>query len=318
MTPALLDRLFAAPADAEAVEHVRQWWPLHRALAGDWQAPIDRSIAGGFAADRVAWAFGAGYQGALRALDPSLPDAAIACLCVTEANGNAPRNIASTLVPREDGFALSGRKKWSTLGPEGTLLLVAARLPDADAQGRPRIRVARVNAAARGVRIESMPPTRFVPELPHAEVHLDDVAVAASDVLEGDGYLRVVKPFRSIEDIHVNAAVLAYLLREARRLRWPAAWLAEAVQTLVSFHALAGLDPARAATHVALEGVLAAARRLAQAADAHFAARADSAAAARWQRDRSLFGVASAARARRFASACAALGLPEPPAAAAP
>jgi hypothetical protein len=41
------------------------------------------------------------------------------------------------------------------------------------------------------------------------------------DLLPGDGYDRYLKPFRSIEDIHIQAATLAWVLREARARRWP-------------------------------------------------------------------------------------------------
>jgi hypothetical protein len=148
--------------------------------------------------------------------------------------------------------------------------------------------------------------------MPHAEVHLDDVALAAADLMAGDGYLRVVKPFRSIEDLHVNAATLAYLLREGRRLRWPAEWVADALATLAAFDALADQAPDEAATHVALEGTLRAARQLAALADGHWSGSAADPAAARWTRDSGLLGIASAARAKRFANASAALGLASP------
>ena len=68
-----------------------------------------------------------------------------------------------------------------------------------------------------------MPPTRFVPEVPHAQVLMQDLRVSASALLPHDGYDAYVKPFRTIEDLHVTLAVLAYLLREARVRHWPAA-----------------------------------------------------------------------------------------------
>jgi hypothetical protein len=78
-----------------------------------------------------------------------------------------------------------------------------------------------------------MPPTRFVPEVPHARLAFDGVAVAHEDVLPGDGYERYIKPFRSVEDIHVTAAVLAYLLAEAGRRGWPASWRERALIALL-------------------------------------------------------------------------------------
>jgi hypothetical protein len=82
--------------------------------------------------------------------------------------------------------------------------------------------VALVRADQPGVTIVPMPETAFVPEVPHARIHLQDVAIDAASLLPGDGYSNYVKPFRTLEDTFVTAAVLAYLLREARARGWPA------------------------------------------------------------------------------------------------
>ena len=314
MPTQLLDTLFSRPLEAAACESVAQWWPSHREVCAQWTAPIARAIIGGFDADRVAWAFGAGYQAALRALDPSLANDSIACLCVTETGGNTPRSIAATLTDCDGGYRLSGHKKWTTLGPEGAQLLVVARLAEGAQGERARLKVARVNAQAPGVRLATMPATRFVPELPHAEVHLDAVKVDANDLLPGDGYALIVKPFRTIEDIHINAAILAYLVREARRFAWPGAWIAEAVALIACFAELARQDAARSATHIALEGALASTQRLTAGADALWETCADAGAAGRWKRDSALFGVAGGARSARFARACESLGIASDPA----
>lgn len=311
MSAELIDHLLTAPVGVQPCENAQAWWPRFCTQMAVWKTPIERAIAGGFAADRVAWAFGAGYQAALRALDPSIAENVIACLCVTESRGNSPRAVEATLAARTGGYVLSGQKKWSTLGPEGALLLVVARLAGGDAD-RPRLKVARVNASAPGVRIVTMPATRFVPELPHAEVHLDCVSVEDTDLMPGDGYDTVVKPFRSIEDIHVNAAILGYLAAEARRLAWPPVWLADLLAALLSFMVLAARDARAADTHIALEGALRRSHALADQADGHFARCGDLDAARRWQRDRALMAVAGSARSARFARACEHLGLAPP------
>src|SRR5260221_9404342 len=70
-----------------------------------------------------------------------------------------------------------------------------------------------------------MPATKFVPEVPHAQLEFRNLALSDADLLPGDGYASYVKPFRTIEDIHVQAAVLSYLMREGQRLSWPQDWL---------------------------------------------------------------------------------------------
>ncbi|HWS75601.1 MAG TPA: acyl-CoA dehydrogenase family protein [Quisquiliibacterium sp.] len=294
--------LAAPPAAAAAMEDVAAWWPAHRKLADRHRAPFALSVAGGLAADRAAWAFATGYQAALRALLPGLPDDVLAAFCVTEAGGNRPRDIQTTFRDAGDGMlSITGAKRWSTLGPESTLLLVvgqAVAAPDAPA-ARSTLRVAPVRADAPGVAIEPMPPTAFVPEVPHARIALQDVRVAADSLLPGDGYDRYVKPFRTIEDTHINAALMAWLLREARVRGWPAAFSERVVAALAALQHVSTMDPASPACHVALTGALDWCQRLYAEAGPLWEACGDPAAAGRWTRDAALFGLASAVREQR-------------------
>ena len=119
------------------------------------------------------------------------------------------------------------------------------------------------------------------------------------DDAPGDGYDDYVKPFRTVEDLHVHAAVIAYLVREARRLAWPSDWIERAAANLHTLRALAAEDASSPATHIALAGALAAGDGLLAEANAHWERTDADPAAGRWQRDRELFTVASAARAQR-------------------
>lgn len=273
-------------------------------------------MIGGFGADRVGWAFCAGYQAALHALVPALPDDRVAAICVTEVDGNRPRAIRTTLERDGDtGWRLSGAKRWTTLGPEGSVFLVAARDAGSDGE-RPAILMARVDSGAPGVRVDTMPPTRFVPEVPHARLTFDAVAIASSDLLPGDGYTRYVKPFRTVEDIHVLAAVVGYLVREGRRLAWPAAWIERALGLLVALGGASQADPTAVTTHLALAGMYTSAGDVVQAANTHWAVAADVDARARWSRDRALLEVAAGVRAARTTAAWTRASRPAAPAGA--
>lgn len=312
MNPAV-EHCLRADTRAEAIETVAQWWPRWRTGSVTSASPIERAIVGGFEADRVAWTFAAGYQAALRALVPDLPDDVLAAFCVTEEAGNRPRDIQTTITPGADGgVTISGAKRWTTLGPDSSLLLVVGRMVDeSGASGeRPRLRVARVPSGTAGLSLTAMPATRFVPEVPHARVQLDNVRLPSSALLPGDGYAMAVKPFRTIEDTHVTAAVLAYLLREARARNWPAA-LRERLAAALT--ALVAVAPGRAdapATHIVLEGALRWAHQLYAEAVPLWAAAADEA-ATRWQRDAALFAVAGTARAQRAARAWERIAEPD-------
>ncbi len=312
MNPALLACLRTVPA-TRPIDDAAAWWPVWlglRALAAD---PAGLAIAGGFAADRVGWAFAAGYQAALRALVPDLAHATLVALCVTEAGGNRPRDVRTTIAPQPDGtLRVDGAKRWTTLGTAGTLLLVVGSTPVPAAADRPLLRVARVPVPTPGLALEPMPPTGFVPEVPHAQVRLLDVRVNADALLPGDGYDAYVKPFRTIEDVHVTLAVLAYLLREARARDWPAALGEELVAAIELFADLATADALAPIVHVALAGTLTMAHRLFAEAGARWSAAGDDPAARRWQRDAPLFQVAAAARRQRAERAWAGLDTARP------
>lgn len=299
--------LLKAPCAAAECPDVAAWWPGHLQSMRTWRNPMDLAIVGGFNADRVGWAFASGYQAALHALFPEVPEDRIAALCVTEADGNSPKAIKSTLHRQDGGWLLNGAKRWTTLGPDGALFFVAAR--DAAAPGeRAVIRIARVAADAPGVTVQPMPATRFVPEVPHAQLHFENVRVGGKALLPGDGYDDYVKPFRTVEDLHINAAVVAYLVREARRLGWSADWIERALTALHALRALAGEGASAPATHVALAGALAWTAALVSESEKFWDAAADDAARERWTRDRELLGVTGGARAQRTLRAWERLG----------
>jgi len=289
----MLPQLPAAQATARPCEKVADWWPRHRAIAAEHPSTIQQAIVGGFVADRVGWAFASGYQAALRALFPDAPGDKLCALCVTEADGNSPKAIKSTLKGSAGGWELNGAKKWTTLGPEGSLFFVAAR-DEAASNTRPSIRIARVSSNAPGLKIQPMPDARFVPEVPHAQLQFENTKVDA--LLPGDGYDLYVKPFRTVEDIHVQAAILAYLMREAQRLGWPEHWIERLSALLAALATLSDMPAAHAETHVGLAGALRIAAGLIEETEALWLQSATDPATLRWQRDKALLTIAGKAR----------------------
>lgn len=299
MNPALEPCLRAA-THVPPRTSVAEWWPRWRQGAARIATSAEMALLGGFDADRVGWAFASGYQAALRALLPDLPGDAVAAFCVTEEGGNRPRDIRTRITPAADGsVSINGAKRWTTLGPDSSVLLIVGALPAGDDAARPQLKVARVPAGTPGLQLLTMPETRFVPEVPHARVQLDDVRVDATALLPGDGYERYVKPFRTIEDTHVTLAVLGYLLREARQRGWSSEYAERLCASIVLLSELAGAAADAPTTHVVLAGALAQAHALYAEAGSLFAAAGDDPAAQRWQRDATLFAVAGSARSQR-------------------
>jgi hypothetical protein len=155
-----------------------------------------------------------------------------------------------------------------------------------------------IDAHREGVRFSELPPAPFVPEIPDAELELRDVAVSPEEVLPGDGYTRYLKPFRTVEDCHVHAAFLGWVLQVGRRSGWPERVQDEALALVVAMRGLALADPASPAVHVALGGTLELCQRFVRGLDELWP-QVDALTRERWERDKRLLGVAGKARMKR-------------------
>lgn len=289
----VLELLLGAPPAID-FDDLDGWLERLGEIETAWSRPIDRALAGGFAADRLGYAFVAGYRAALAALVPDLdPPAA---LCVTEAGGNHPRAIETRLEQTETGWRVSGAKSFVTLADRAAILLVAASAGDAG-DGRKQIRLVRVSSTAAGASITPNPATPFAPEVPHGRLTLDGVVVGLDAVVAGDGY-ELIKAFRTVEDIHVHAAATAYLIGVARRCGWPAEPIERLVAHVLTLRSLADAAPLSSATHIALAGALAAGAELIDAIEPRWD-RVEHGERERWRRDLPLFRVASKAREAR-------------------
>lgn len=296
-------RLVLSPERLVASDELAIWWDATSGKRTAWEASIDRAIAAGAYADRVGYAFAAGYCEALCAL---VGDRGIHALCATEEGGNHPRAIKTTLTAQPDGsFELTGKKKWATAAPHAASLLVVATTGDGP-DGKPQLRVVRVPTSATGVRMTPA-AAPFVPEVPHAEIELDHVRLPAAAILPGDGYDAYLKPFRTVEDLHVHAALVAYAIGAARLRRFPHELVEQLLALLVSIRTLGLAEPRAATTHLALAGVLASLHERLPELERPWAALADEE-WRRWERDRAIFKVASAARTARRDRAWSKLG----------
>jgi len=216
---------------------------------------------------------------------------------VTEAGGNRPRDMATTLKKAADGsYVISGRKKWASGGPLAQTLLVAAST-GTDDLGRNHLRMVKVPANAQGVKIIQTNAS-FVPEIPHAEVELDGVTVTESALLPGDGYADYIKPFRTVEDAHVHAALLGYVVGAARRIKVARDLIEQLLAAALAIRSIALADPRSPATHIALAGSLAQIAHVVGEVELRWED-FEGPEWTRWLRDRAIFRVAGAARAAR-------------------
>ncbi|WP_280392055.1 acyl-CoA dehydrogenase family protein [Nocardia brasiliensis] len=294
----VLDFLLTEPLATTPLDDVGAAWTRHRVAANRFDKPVDIAVAGGFGADRLGYAFLSGYQEAVRTLIPGLADDELVALCATEAGGGHPAAIETTVTETHGEVRLNGTKTFATLGMPAQRLVVIASV-GAGPDGRNRLRATTVELPQPGVQVTGLPPTAFAPEIPHAMIILTDVAAT---VLPGDGYLDYLKPFRTIEDIHVLAATLGWLVRVARASAWPQSVLE---RLLTGVAAVRGLDidaPGSSGVHIALGGVFEFVQRLSAELDSLWGS-ADSLTRERWERDRPLLGVAGRVREQRLATA---------------
>lgn len=299
-------RAILVPASPRSFDSPAAWWREHHAETHALARPIDRAIVGATLVDALGFAFAGGYAAALQSMVPSLPGDRLASFAATEEQGAHPRSIQTTLTPAEGGgFVVDGQKRWVTLGPDGGEILVVARLAEASAE-RPTLRVVRVDAHADGVTITPLPHAAFVPEIPHASVRLERVRVDADAILPGDGYDAYLKPFRTIEDVHVHAALWAWLAATGVRHGFPRELVARATALVVGARALAEASPSEPSVHVALGGIVEESKALVAAMEGAWALVPEGL-RARWERDRVILGVAGKARAQRFEKAWTSL-----------
>lgn len=288
--------------DTAELASVADWKKRFDGEAAGWDSPADRAVIGGFLADRTAYAFAAGYETALRRLVPSLPERAVVSFCVTEEKGGHPSSIRASLKKADGGtWTLNGGKKFVTMAMEAELLLVAASTgtsPD----GKNMLRMALVGRSAPGVEVNAMTGLTFVPEISHGTVAFRDVAVADRDLLPGDGYTGYIKPFRTIEDLHVESAILGYLFRCACLFRWPRAVKERITAAIACARALSHDDQSSPALHIAVGGLHAQMGSLIEGLDEYWIT-ADEKTRTGWERDRALLRVAENARNKRLETA---------------
>ncbi len=218
------------------------------------------------------------------------------------------RGAVSTLEANGRATApLNGAKTFVTFGNMAKTMIVAARRGRRTAS--PVSRSFGSPPTERSISDE-LPPILFVPEIPHARVELRDVRVEAGERMEGDGYLEYVKPFRTVEDIHVFGSAAAYVLGLARRTLASAELASELLAALIALDRLGEAGPSDPRVHVALHGISESLARLfASEAFAELWEGAPAEERERWLRDQKLLRVANSAREARFRKAASQLGL---------
>jgi hypothetical protein len=230
------------------------WREKQKGLASD--GPFITAVNTAIQADRVAWAFFSGYQAAIQETFGKLCQPEIVnAICVNE-SGRKISEITTELVSHGNSHFLNGCKSWSLAGIENLTMYVLARKKDGPEKGPGSLAFVQLSANELGVAMGGAKMQKPVPELPHAEVFFNSVAVSASRVVPGDGYADFAKPFRLREDIFVTACTLAYLLGEGKNSDWPTLWTQKCIAAICGLYSCSTLDPHASETHILTAGVL--------------------------------------------------------------
>ncbi|MDH4609542.1 acyl-CoA dehydrogenase family protein [Pseudomonas sp. BN102] len=290
-------RLLEATARLPSGQPLDDWYGALLDRLGE-VTPFELAVLGGKLAPTPGLAFLAGYQGALRLLWPSAP-LSLGALCVTENRSVRPADMQTRL----SGLSLSGRKDFVTAADAADWLLVAAR---EEAEGQPpRLALTVVRNGDPGVRIETLKPLPLMPDVPHARLHLDG---AHCERLAGDGWDAYVKPFRSIEDLHVLSALCAWFYGVGRDSAWPQALQLRLLALLTGAAEVCRQCATAPAMHLLLAALFAEFKTVKPELDAAFAA-GPAEWATLWQRDQGVLDIASGPRAKRLEKALSALGM---------
>jgi acyl-CoA dehydrogenase len=308
-TPSFISWLLAQSGSLDETPQpsLMDWKAQWDQFGDTWKSPADRAIIGGFLADRLAYAFAAGYFSALQRLVPKLPEKAISAFCVSEKEGGHPRAIKTTLESHPsdsntaESWKMNGTKTFVTCAIEVDILLVVAST-GTDNSGRNQLKMVQLPRDTAGMKVIPREKMSFIPEVSHGIVELTDVEVTESQILPGDGYSDYVRPFGIIEDIHILAANTGYILRLARLNNWPPNISAEVLAILSSARTLSGADPKSPDTQITLAGLQSLMRNQLIRIEPQWEKTSDET-RSRWERDRALFSMGQKAGEIRLQSA---------------
>ncbi len=162
----------------------------------------------------IGQAFAVGYRCALQALLPELNASQWVAMCVTEPQGNHPKQIQTQVTP--DGL-VSGQKSFVTMAELSQQLIVIAK--SGEMGERPILKAVLLQQPSQGVSLQVMKAMNLVPDIGHGQIALEN---AQGVILPGDGHNDYSKRFRYLEDIHVLMAFVSLIFSMSVRYQLPA------------------------------------------------------------------------------------------------
>jgi len=172
------------------------------------QTSIYNALSLGAQAATPGMAFLAGYQNAIRCLDPNCPADELAAFCISEKGIKKPWDMATCISSFEGSHYLDGQKGYVMLLPNDLdRMYIVAK------EGE-QLRCLYLLTDSIGIAPTQPLVAPFVKDIPHAGVSFTNVLIPDSQLFDFDGHQQANKPFRYWEDMHVALAMMAWMLRE--------------------------------------------------------------------------------------------------------
>jgi len=184
------------------------------ALAQDKKDSLQAVLSVSLRANSIGQAFAVGYRCALQALLPELNASQWAAMCVTESQGNHPKQIKTQVTP--EGL-VSGEKSFVTMAELSRQLVVIAKTGEVQGE-RPVLRAVLLQQPSTGISLQVMSAMNLVPDIGHGKITLE---TAQGIILPGDGHNDYSKRFRYLEDIHVLMAFVTLIFSMSVRYQLP-------------------------------------------------------------------------------------------------
>jgi len=172
-------------------------------LSQDKKNSLQAVLSVSLKANSIGQAFAVGYRCALQALLPELNSSQWVAMCVTEPQGNHPKQIQTQVTP--DGL-VSGQKSFVTMAELSQQLIVIAK--SGETGERPILKAVLLQQPSQGVSLQVMKAMNLVPDIGHGQIALEN---AQGVILPGDGHNDYSKRFRYLEDIHVLMAFVSLI-----------------------------------------------------------------------------------------------------------
>lgn len=159
-------------------------------------------------------AFALAYQAAMLQLVPAFDPKQWAAFCVSESQGNHPRQLqAQAHIDSHGTIVLNGEKTFVTHGKHAKQLVVIAKSHDPDEIGR--LRAYLLMQGSTGVEISESRPAGILPELDHGKLLLHN---APTTMLKGDGHSDYSKRFRLLEDQYMLLVFSNHIAAQVERI----------------------------------------------------------------------------------------------------